>query len=32
MTREIFARTPYDAAVIRTGERVPLQTDAPNRA
>ncbi len=32
MTRQVFARTPYDANVIRTGERVPLQTDAPNRS
>jgi len=30
MTRQVFAREPYDPAVIRTGERVPLQTDAPN--
>lgn len=27
MVREVFARTPFDAGVIRTGERVPL-TDA----
>lgn len=32
MTRAVFARTPYDPAVIRTGARVPLQSDAPNRA
>ena len=31
MTRQVFAREPYDPAVIRTGERVPLQTDAPDR-
>jgi len=31
MTRQVFAREPYDAGVIRTGERVPLQADAPNR-
>ena len=32
MTRQVFAREPYDPAVIRAGERVPLQTDAPNRS
>ena len=31
MTRQVFAREPYDPAVIRTGERVPLQTEASNR-
>jgi len=31
MTRQVFARAPYDASVIRTGERVALQTDAPDR-
>ncbi|SLN15695.1 hypothetical protein ROA7450_00372 [Roseovarius albus] len=28
MVEEIFARTPYDPAVIRSGERVPLTDDA----
>ena len=28
MVREIFARTPYDQAVIRPGVRVPLQDRA----
>lgn len=32
ITRAVFARTPYDPAVIRTGERVPLQTDATDRS
>jgi len=30
MTRQVFARETYDPAVIRAGERAPLQTDAPN--
>ncbi|MEK9642607.1 MAG: peptidase, partial [Paracoccaceae bacterium] len=28
MVRDVFARTPYDPAVIRTGEREPLVTNA----
>ncbi len=27
MVEEVFARTPYDPAVIRAGERVPLTDD-----
>ena len=32
MTRQVFTRPPYDAAVTHTGVRVTLQTDAPNRS